>query len=209
MTLDWPNLGAFPLYLRKISPSPIIFQAFFASLSAFHMKNKSKRPISIWIAQILISIPTLLFFALALMQFVAMLGSLSSGRALLLIIPILFILGFAFLFSVSIWGMAKRRTYGRWLGVVSLSLMMLFSLAGQLIQPAGPMEYYQYKNSAERFGGFVGAVIMFGLFLWLILHIAFAKSVAAFFSPTESPLSSLPPPPPSFEHTSELHSDIS
>lgn len=161
------------------------------------METKQKRPVSIWIAQILLAIVVLFMLFSAGLTVLILVGS-GSMAALGLLIPIAFSLGLGALFFFGFWGMAKRKSYGRWLGVAGLSLCLLFSLIAQLFPVDGPMQRYEYKNGAERFGGFIGGAIMFGLFLWLILHIALSKRVTEFFSPFASSEIEEPPPPPTF-----------
>ena len=163
------------------------------------MEIKPKRPVSVWIAQIILFIATLLMLlSTALTAFI--LASSRTTAALGLLIPIVFTLGLAALFFFGFWGMVKRRSYGRWLGVAGLSLCLLFSVISQMFPVDGPLQRYEYKNDAERFGGLIGGAIMFGLFLWLILHLAFSKRVTEFFSPAASPEIGEPPPPPTFSH---------
>jgi len=162
------------------------------------MENRPKRPASVWIAQILLTIPAL---AVLFMFFMILLNLPIALRSfgIIAIIPLIISGFFSGLCFVAVWGMAKRKSYGRWTGVASLSVMFLMSIVGQIVRPQGPMQYYEYKNDAERFGGFIGSTVIWGLFLWLILHVALSKRVTKFFAPIESPLSDVPPPPPSFD----------
>ena len=83
---------------------------------------------------------------------------------------------------VSFWGMARRKNYGRWLGVVCLLFLWSFIILGQLFRPSGPYQYYEYSNDAQLIGGVIAAVCFNGLFLLLILRLAFARNVREFFA---------------------------
>src|SRR4051812_23322674 len=96
------------------------------------METKTKRPVSIWIAQILLSLLGL--FMLLSVGFSALMLVISgTTAAVVLLIPIIFSLVFAALFFVPVWGMAKRLSFGRWLGVGALSLCLLLYLVAQLV----------------------------------------------------------------------------
>jgi len=89
------------------------------------------------------------------------------------ILSIVLLLAFAF------WGLAKRRNYGRWLGVLSLLLLWSLIILMKLQPPSGP--YYEYDNPAQVAGAVFVQVLMHGLFLLLILRLSFSKSVREFF----------------------------
>ena len=162
------------------------------------MKNKIKRPISVWIAQTILVIFALLFILTLLFALMATIFSPKFsvvGAIITWFINILLVT----LFLSSVWGMGQRKRYGRWLGVGMLSIILVFFTFSQMVQPAGPVEYYEYDNAAQRLGGLIAQVVFFGLFLWLILHLSFSKKVKAFFATTSTTLSSDPPPPPNFD----------
>jgi len=187
-----------PPYLRKSCAFSIIVKILAAAPPPTPMESKPKRPVSVWVAQIILSIVVLLMLlSLAMTIFIIFAGGATSS--IVLIIPILFSVAVAAFYFAGVYGMAIRRSWGRWLGVTALSLCLIFSTIAQLFPVDGPMQRYEYKNGAERFGGFIGGAIIFGLFLWLILHLALSKRVTEFFAPVASPEIDEPPPPPTFE----------
>jgi hypothetical protein len=159
------------------------------------MENKPKRPVSVWIAQILLSLACLWVSALMVWAAIFM---FRGGGTITIIIPILFLLAFPAFFFFGVFGMARRRRWGRWLGVAGLSLLFLSALGGQVVGPDGPLHYYAYKNAAEFAGGLMGSLVMFGLLLWLILRLALSEHVTNFFSPPIATTFDEPPPPPTF-----------
>lgn len=162
------------------------------------METKPKRPLSVWIAQILLLIFSLIFSASIV---AAVAGLFGSGTALNIgfLMAIALNIGIVLAIIAGFWGMAQRRPYGRWIGVGMLSLIFVLSIIGQIMQPEGPMKPYEYDNSIQRWSAGATQVVMGVLFLSLIAYLAFAPKVTNFFTPTE-PLESIPPPPPpSFE----------
>ena len=162
------------------------------------METKPKRPLSVWIAQFLLIVFTLIFTASLVTGVMGLIGSGSAPNLGFLLVVALNI-GIVIALLAGFWGMVQRRSYGRWTGVIMLALMFVLSVLAQILQPEGPLQRYEYKNSTERWSGGFAQVMFGGLFLFLILHLAFAKKVTDFFTPPAEPPKSIPPPPPSFD----------
>ena len=145
------------------------------------MENKIKRPLSIWIAQIILIFLVLLSvlaFLLAIMAPQTPKVSLAEIIALaifdlVLIAPL----------ATAFWGMASRRSYGRWLGVGILSFMLIYSAGitllfvdisdltnGGMTDPTVTMRYLLVQS--------ILSVVSF----IVILHISISNKVAVFFS---------------------------
>jgi uncharacterized BrkB/YihY/UPF0761 family membrane protein len=145
--------------------------------------EKVKRPVSVWIAQIVV----IFFAALFLIPVVTLIVTLPSSRdvsAIGLIFALFITLGILAVLIISFWGMARRRQWGRWLGVGALSFIVIVSILGQIMRPA--MEYYEYANSTEAGAALITQLVIVGLFLWLISTLAFSSRVNAFFSNKEN-----------------------
>jgi len=139
-----------------------------------------KRPATIWLTQTLLVLFALLLLSAFLLNLVVLLTHLGDGFSIVhtlmvyaVILSIVLLLAFAF------WGLAKRRNYGRWLGVLSLLLLWSLIILMKLQPPSGP--YYEYDNPAQVAGAVFVQVLMHGLFLLLILRLSFSKSVREFF----------------------------
>jgi hypothetical protein len=163
------------------------------------MERKIKRPLSVWIAQIILLLFSLMFL---LTIFLPVATGLLAGRIefLYALLPLAFSLTFITVSLVGFTGMVNRKRYGRWIGVGVLALFLAASIFGQVYRPQGPMEYYEYKNTAEVIGALIAQIVLGGLFLFLILHLAFAKKTTAFFSTGKIPADLPGPPlPPTFD----------
>lgn len=149
------------------------------------MNSKIKRPISIWITQILLIIFTLLFLFAALINSVSLFNNANAFSFNIFGIVVYFIIALSLilLFIISFWGLAKKKNYGRWLGVTSLALVWVFAIIGQLFRPKGPIEYYEYENNTQLISAYMTQGVLITLFLALILYVAFSKRVTAFFQP--------------------------
>ncbi len=148
------------------------------------MENRIRRPASVWIAQVFMIIGALLLL-LPLAMFLFLPGGIGITNIIGFVIIALIYLGLASLFLLAFWGMARRRGWGRWLGVGMLSLLVLVSILGQIVRPSGPVEYWEYDNARQAAAGLMAQLFILGLFLWLIYSLAFGKRATAFFTGRE------------------------
>ena len=141
---------------------------------------------TVWLAQGLLLIFLLVWLVSLVLNLVGVARNGSDASALRILIAFLIITGYGLMLLVSFWGLAKRRMYGKWLGVASLSFIWLLILYVQIRPPRGPYQRYEYQNSAEVAGAVIAALVTSSLFLIVILRLAFAKNVARFFKPDET-----------------------
>ena len=166
------------------------------------MSDLPRRPISIWIAQIVIllfGLPlTLLVILVSLREWAWLISNdvPMSSFALAFGVSILR-LGVVCLFAFAFVGLVRRKRYGRWLAVTVISIMILFSIIGLIFRPSGPLPYQEYENSTQRMGGMFATVTIYGLLGLLLYHLVSSDSVSDFFSPPELEVQSVEPPPPS------------
>jgi len=146
------------------------------------MASKPKRPVSVWIAQILLAISVLYFFALFV--FAAVWTAITwNGQAPKVLAAVYIAYPIVFL-SISIaslegfLGMIKRKRYARWLaiGVFSVALA-LFALVETFLA----LGVFVTSSGSVALPIAIRAFV-FGSFLWLILHLAFSKGVTEFFN---------------------------
>ena len=148
-----------------------------------------KRPLSVWIVQILLSIPCLIalpvLFSWPGMTLRNFWGSSRSPTDFLL-----FLLAFAVEFGVvaffvtSIFAIAKRWKKSRVMGIVAL--LMLFSIvvySKLTALPSGQgFPKYTLNSAAERGGADVANIVMFIGFWILFYRFGFSKKARSFFS---------------------------
>ena len=144
------------------------------------MNRKVKRPPSVWITQViflLFGLPLSLLLLSFFLQASAGGKLLSTGFIILVLqmLTLLVILGIAF------WGLAKRKAYARWLGVVSLVLVWGLIIVWQVLLEGGSFKHYEFNSTAERAGVVIAQVLIHGLFLLLISRLAFGKRAREFF----------------------------
>jgi len=142
--------------------------------------------VTVWLAQGLLLIFLLVWLVSLVLNLVGVARNGSDASALRILIAFLIITGYGLMLLVAFWGLAKRRMYGKWLGVASLSFIWLLILYVQIRPPRGPYQRYEYQNSAEVAGAVIAALVTSSLFVIVILRLAFAKNVARFFKPDET-----------------------
>ena len=150
-----------------------------------HMPTKPKRPPAVWLTQILLAFSALLILVVVLLNLAHRLRSEEPFPVAGVIFLCLVVIVIEVYFLTAFWGLAKRKNYGRWLGVVFLLLFWGLQLMGQLSRPSGPYPYYDYKNSRELIVAASASICLDGLLLLLILRLAFARKVKQFFAPLD------------------------
>lgn len=142
-----------------------------------------KRPPTVWLTQSIIIIFALLILSVFLVNLVMVLSHPGQGFSVVRTILVsLIMVGFVILLMVAFYGLVKRATYGRWLGVLSLILIWGLLILIQVSRPPGPYQYYEYDNTAQLTGAIFARVLLHGLILTLILRLSFSKKIARFFS---------------------------
>ena len=141
-----------------------------------------KRPPSIWLTQALVIIFGLLILFAFLINFVVLLTHLGEEFSIVrTLLAYAMMLGVVLLLAIAFWGLAKRKNYGKWLGVLSLLLFWVLLILMKLRRPSGPYQYYEYDNPAQLAGAVIVQVLLHGLILFLILRLSFSKSAREFF----------------------------
>src|SRR6185369_4394441 len=134
--------------------------------------NTIKRPLSVWIAQILLVVFMLLLLFTLLMDVAMVLTRLNEASVLPALIVFAVMFAILVLFAASFFGMLQARAYGRWLGLSSIVLVWAFILLAQLRRPSGPFSYYEYDNRAQVVGAIFAQLLLHALFFTLILRLA-------------------------------------
>lgn len=90
------------------------------------------------------------------------------------------------LFLTVFWGIARRRQWGRWLGVMLLSIVVVYGIGAQVKQFAELWEWYKFGVAFEYLAGpvsiFIAGWLLIGLVIWVIISLTVGNRVSAFFS---------------------------
>ena len=117
------------------------------------MLPKSKRPVSVWIAQIILGIYAL---GIALITLWGLYRGLTEGipNPELYLVTTVGVLTFVGVFFGGVWGMAMRKPWGRWLGVAGLSILLI---------GAGITQTSRWITETESVSSFVSIRFLFSV----------------------------------------------
>lgn len=149
------------------------------------MSNNIKRPFSVWLTQAILLMFGFLFsvgLVIALITlFKAAFSSSNQTQSvnwLVLLAVILTLFAILFFMGFTFWSLVKRKPYGQKLGVASLILIFVMSLAGTKFQPKASLPN---DASSESIAGLIATSAIYFLFFMLIIILARSKNVVAFF----------------------------
>lgn len=141
-----------------------------------------KRPPAVWLTQTLLLIFALLWLGVLLLNLVMLPGRVGRGGSIIgAMVGVAIIFSFVLLLVIAFWGLAKRKMFGRWLGLILLILLWVLFAITQYFPPAGPWKRYEFDNTAQLVGATIFQACVHGLFLVLILRLGFARNMAEFF----------------------------
>jgi hypothetical protein len=162
--------------------------------------DRIKRPPSVWITQAI----TLLFLILFLFGGISpivrcVLSGASKCPSLEILLRAIVVSGgISTILFFTFWGLLRRKRYGKWLGVMSLALLlgllligeqsrMIYGyiLSGGQVKRDMPAGYYDFSNDAQLIAAATFHVLLHLSLLVLIFRLAFAKSVGRFFHNSE------------------------
>jgi NADH:ubiquinone oxidoreductase subunit 6 (subunit J) len=144
--------------------------------------NNIKRPPAVWLTQSLLVLFALLFLSVFLLNVVNLLRNPGAEFSVIAtIIGYSVMVGMVLLLVSAFLGLARRKIYGKWLGLLSLILIWALLLFMQLRPPSGLYKRFEYDNSAQVAGAAISQILLHGLFLILILRLSFAKKISEFF----------------------------
>ncbi|HKX30697.1 MAG TPA: hypothetical protein VJ302_23610 [Blastocatellia bacterium] len=170
------------------------------------MKNRVKRPPSVWITLILILLCMLPFLkGLVSSVLRCLIGGPEGCVTGIMILRWILVLGVTITLPLfAIWGLYQGKRYGQWLGIALLIVVtavmianptskMAYSyiLSAGKVRQALPPEYYNFSNDAQRLSGAITTVSMQAGLIILILRLAFAKAARRYFQ-GEGPAASEP-----------------
>lgn len=144
-----------------------------ASSSAEVPQHAGKRPVSVWLL-LLILVPFSIAAAVGAVRFAWITITLTGMHAAFLTAIAWRLAVLAFLVYTVV-GIARRRQWGRWLGVLIVGAITV----GPFILP----DTTHYADNAERTGGYFGRYILLpGLMAWWLYACGFSSKARRYFS---------------------------
>ncbi|MEO5858673.1 MAG: hypothetical protein ABIR33_06965 [Pyrinomonadaceae bacterium] len=161
------------------------------------MTQKSKRPPSVWIAQIILGIYATGFVLILVWS---LYGAITQGGRDVqsLFVGVVTNLTFIAIFISGVLGMANRKPWGRWLGVAGLSMLLV---GAAITQTSRQLSGRDEASSIFSFGLIYSILVVIGI-AFLVYKIAAGDAAEEFFNgkPVKLPDPIRePPPPPTFE----------
>lgn len=152
------------------------------------MDKRSARPATVRLTQALLVVFSLLLVGLAAFDFVLLRNFHRGGADVSLVVAGVAIpSAFALLPLLACRGLSRRKLYGKWLGLLSLTIFWALLLLAQLSRAPGLLLYYEHSRLALAVAvGF--CVLINAVFLILIVSLARSKD-----SPTRA--TTVAPPP--------------
>ena len=145
------------------------------------MSEKVNWPLTVLITQGLLTLFALVWLLVIVLGVSSIPRRLEAGASIFRLLLVFGTLSSIIaLFAFTVWSLAKRKVYARWLALISLTLLWAVAAYVQLRPPQGPIKPYQFNSPAERFGGLIGQALIQISFIVLIFRFAFAKRIKEF-----------------------------
>ncbi len=135
-----------------------------------------RRPPSIWLTQGIITIFALSFLS-GVLRSIFLSHFEVSGHLLRLIM----ITSLLAIWIGAVWGLARRTQWGKWLGVLSLALLLGGIIYNSYFPVSGSVRKFEYSNDAQRAGGRDGAIMIQLSLILLMSRLVFSKKVNGYF----------------------------
>ena len=146
------------------------------------MDSAVNRPVTVAVAQgLLILFSVMIFFMLSISLTVLILNSRKGIASASLVLLHSAMVGLVILSLIAFRGLTKRRMYGKWLAVLSMTLFWCLLVPKSLRLPEGPYNFSDQKSFWSFIGEIAVRVALHGGLLFLILNLAFSKKVQRYF----------------------------
>ena len=142
-------------------------------MNSTNSTNSPKRPVSVWIAQVIMFLLATIWGLAGLLNlYVVLVNSLRGTFAIVsgvvsLLCSVLFLAGF--------WGLVKRKASGRWIAVGGLSLVFVGGVLNSFAA------FGRYPDTAKALAAFAVGMIVFGPIGFLAYRLARGERANAFF----------------------------
>jgi len=148
-----------------------------------------RKPISIWIAQILIALVGLVgaagFAYSSIVAWPVLMRAGTTNPAILVFAGLEMIVKLA-VFGFIVWTLlliSRRSPLGRWFGLFWLALILGLAIYAEFNpSPSSSSWQLPLENDAQRAGAFVGQMLAVALYLTLMVRFGFSRASRAFFA---------------------------
>jgi hypothetical protein len=147
----------------------------------------ARKPISVWIGQILIALVGLAFAGAliyaSILQWPIIIRAAAKNQTILVIASVelgakVAVIAFVAWTVVLI---SKRSPLGRWLGLLCLALVLAVGLYANL-HPSPSSYTFSYDNDAQRLGAAIGQLTALAVYVMLMVRFGFSSASKAYFA---------------------------
>jgi|SRR5262245_60927120 len=146
----------------------------------------ARKPVSVWIGQILIAVVGLLFAAIFVYSSVVawpiIMRAAARNQTILVIAGLEALLKLA-LIAFVVWTVvliSKRSPLGRWFGLLCLAMLLAGAIYGHFLPPS--RWQFPLDNDAQRFGALIGEATAFAAYVLLMVRFGFSRASKLFFT---------------------------
>ena len=171
------------------------------------MKNKIKRPISVWLTQGVLIIFALVAVLYPIRHIQGKLDELSYYNTSLrdasapligfIIAETIVFLPIILISALAFWGLLRRKRYGRWLTIAIFLIWIILRIIDFVRTPVPRIGDVGLAVGAQARAELF-EILIAALTLFLLYRLVMGKAVSNFFA-RETPVSTDPPPPPTFD----------
>jgi len=144
------------------------------------METTPKRPLSVLISQIVLVLYALLFLVALGVAILAFNVGTTEASFVAIALALVFLCGLVALFLVAFWGLMKRKKWARWMTIGLFVLMLLSSLANQVLKGIPGSGSSGYVT-----GYLFGSLLFMALFALLIWRLALGQPATNYFADSE------------------------
>ena len=149
--------------------------------------DMARKPISVWIGQILIAVVGLIFAGFvvyfSVLQWPAIIRAAANNQTILLTAGAELVAKLAAIAFVA-WTVvliSRRSPLGRWFGLLCLALLLAGSAYENLRPSSSPLAL-PYDNDAQRLGASVGQLIVIVAYLIFMMRFGFSRASKLYFA---------------------------
>jgi hypothetical protein len=147
----------------------------------------ARKPISVWIGQILIAVIGLAFAGVliyfSILQWPVIIRAAAKNQTILVIAGVELVAKLAAIAFMA-WTVvliSRRSSLGRWFGLLCLAVLFAGLVYGNL-RPSSSPYMLPYDNDAQRLGGLVGEFTVLAAYLMFMVRFGFSRASKLYFA---------------------------